>query len=294
LLNQMQRKFPWLKPVWKKLELFDTVVGLYRELPGLVKVCISGAWWFFVYWVFPRLAVMVGLIGQNPIPSLLLTLLLALITLLFLELMAVRRLKYALGLDVTESSPAIEVAPHAETLLRLEPRTGKNRHGVGPNHLMWAELEVENLVERTLQDVEVRIETIDQRIDMVTNGEERNDWIHEDEWSPASLIWSIRNAAANTFRMTLPAKSKRTLSVAYSDDSDGPPASFDTVNRTTIMHGFPQRITLSFSSPDFTTFREDFYIECRGNEVGSVADALRHWYSASHFEFKTWDDYDGP
>lgn len=173
------------------------------------------------------------------------------------------------------------------------PRAGRRNHNIEHQHLMWAELDVTNLSPTLhLRDVEVRIRDLVDELEWDENGERIRNL--SPVWHPIQSIWSIASAGRpNQNKIAIPPGETRTALIAYSDDSNGPPAVLsapDGVFRG-LMSG-PHRIYLSISSPDSAGLDCDFYIEChpnyavRGNERGTFARS-----ADSTMEFGDWGTY---
>jgi hypothetical protein len=156
-------------------------------------------------------------------------------------------------------------------------RTGLHSLGIGA-HLMWAELEVYN-TSPTLPLADVRVRVVDSECifqdqdnpDLYKNlGHELNDW------SPITLRW----AQSDYITAIISGGASRTLLVAFSDDSNGPPAVFNDLDHTRCS--LESKITLEISSPNSATLHSSYFIQCHGNYVGGPS---------ARFEFVPWEGW---
>lgn len=183
--------------------------------------------------------------------------------------------------EVRREIEGIEAKRH--TPLILSVRTGRDDHHRHP-HLMWAELDVYNSSDVAIHGVEVRIEDLrdDQELDKNTGEPIKR----VQDWSPFHVVWSPRNAPLNQSQLIIPAGETRTTLIAYSDDSNGPPALFAVVNegpgnRRRLSSGM-HRIEVRVSNPDTEPCVESFYLECHPNYLGG---------KRSHMEFERWQEW---
>lgn len=152
----------------------------------------------------------------------------------------------------------------------LTPRAGRASHGSHP-HLMWAELDVTNLSPTlSLPDVEVRITDLKSETQL-----EYGDRVGYPEWNALQVTWSPTNAVPDQFRLTIPPGETRSALIAYSDDSNGPPAVFASPHAgARLLRSGPNRMEVSVSSPNAARCRGVFYIECHPNYATRLEGGL--------------------
>lgn len=173
------------------------------------------------------------------------------------------------------------------------PRSGRRYHDIEHQHLMWAELDVTNLSPTLhLRDVEIRIRDLVDELEWDENGERVRNL--PPIWNPIQSIWSLASASRpNQNKMAIPPGETRTALIAYSDDSNGPPAAFSAPDgvRRHLMSG-PHRIYLSVSSPDSARLDCDFYIECHPNyAIPGIKRGTFARYADSTMTFDEWGAY---
>ncbi len=152
--------------------------------------------------------------------------------------------------------------------IAITSRAGRSDHGSHP-HLMWAELDVRNLSPALpLRDVEVRITDLRDEIQIKYAGD-----VEWPAWNALQVVWSPTNTTPNQFRLTIPLAETRSALVAYSDDSNGPPATFASPHAggRRLTSG-PNRMEVSVSSPASAPCHGVFYIECHPNYLGHLPD----------------------
>lgn len=156
-------------------------------------------------------------------------------------------------------------------------RTGLRRLGEGP-HLMWAELEVYNTSSISiLEDVRVRIVDSEHIAQSQEDPKLFKNLGHIlDDWSPITLRWS----QSEYVTAHIPGGASRTVLVAFSDNTNGPPAVFNDVDRTRCS--LELKITVEISSPSSSTLHNSYFVSCHGNELNGPS---------SHFEFEAWDEW---
>jgi hypothetical protein len=171
--------------------------------------------------------------------------------------------------------------------MTLSPRAGRASHG-SHAHLMWAELDVTNLSPvLPLKDVEVRITDLKDEAQLKNVGP---DWR---PWNALQIVWSPTNAEPNQFRLTIPPGETRSALIAYSDDSNGPPAVFASPHAggRRLTSG-PHQMTVRVSSPDSTPRQGAFYIECHPNYLTHLGGNQYSLHGPpATMELEEWDNY---
>lgn len=161
--------------------------------------------------------------------------------------------------------------------LNTVARTGLRKLGEGP-HLMWAELEVYNTSPiLLLGDVRVRVVDSEHIAPGLEKGSPFENLGHIlDDWSPITLRW----AQSEYVTANIPGGASRTVLVAFSNNTNGPPAVFNDLDHTSCL--LELKITVEVSSPDTAALHQSFFIACHGNEFGGPS---------SHFKFEDWDEW---
>ena len=199
--------------------------------------------------------------------------------------------------DADDQSPSLPVTVGQEVSISVLAQTGRREFGVGP-HLMWASLEIGNPnPTQALTDVQVRFIACDhieqkQRRVPVENSEGRRERAEDvpntfidmgtflSDWIPIHLLWAQTQADTTA----IPPAASRTIIVAFSDNSNGPPAVFNDRAHTHALS--ESRITVEVSSPGMTAWYGRFFINCHPNYI--YRDGLR---VDSHFEFEPWETW---
>ena len=165
----------------------------------------------------------------------------------------------------------------------VKPNGGRRHWDWEHEHLMWSELQVTNTSSSlSLNDVEVRLIN---RIHVLEKQDAPGNYMLYDphDWSPLSVYWSERNAPFEQLKMTIPPSVTRTALIAFSDNSNGPPAVFNaTIIRRPLLHSGGAKIEIEVSSPDSAPWRGAFYIECHPNYLGGAQ---------ATFEFVAWETW---
>jgi hypothetical protein len=159
----------------------------------------------------------------------------------------------------------------------IKPRAGKAYLNQTYDHLMWASIGVGNTNPIfTLFDVEIRIinamKVLPAKKDMLGT----ISLLDLSPWNPIHILWPERKLKAN-----ISPQSEWQALVAFSDDSNGPPAILNTSASTiqSLLGG--HKIGIEISSTNCTVWKGEFYIECRPNISGIEPS----------FEFKEWDKW---
>jgi len=171
-----------------------------------------------------------------------------------------------------------ERVPH----ISVEPYGGRRTWEWEHEHLMWAELHVTNTSPSlVLNDVAVRIVGC---LDIAEETPGNYVLFEVHRWNPTSVYWSIREASSDQLKLPIPPNTKRAALVAFSDDSNGPPAVFNapTHDRPLLFGG--ARIEIEVSSPDSAPWKGLFYIQCHPNYVSDIPLGR----TLATFEFVTW------
>ena len=194
----------------------------------------------------------------------------------------------------------------AEETLSVIAQAGRREFGVGP-HLMWASLEISNSnPRRALTDVQVRVvdcEKVEQALQLVEVTEEpglqRSEVVPNTfkvlgqilgDWIPVHILWDPNQSVATT----IPPAASRTIVVAFSDDSNGPPG---IINDRTHTHlHVENRITVEVSSPDMAAWKGQFFIRCHpqyvyGDWAQGMSMAIAGLGTPARFEFERWEDW---
>ena len=172
---------------------------------------------------------------------------------------------------------------HVPTISAIH-KTGEGRFGVGA-HLMWAELEVKNTSRpRPLTKAQARIVRCESLAPDQDNPDEFKNLGHALwDWSPITLTW----AQSDSESVNIPGGASRTVLIAFSDISSGPPAVFNDNSRTQCSDEL--KITVEISSPDTATWHASYYIQCQPKMVRGYED--RQWIEDAHFEFAPWEEW---
>jgi hypothetical protein len=173
-------------------------------------------------------------------------------------------------------------------IIEVKPNSGHRSDKWEHEHLMWAELTVTNLSSSLLiKDVEVRI------IDFL-NLQEKQDRKNEyvlfrlHKWNPILTYWSERNAPPSQLNLDIPANAKRISLIAYSDNSNGPPAIFNTpTSAKPLLFTGGHKIDIEVSSSNSVIWNGEFYIECHPKYVTKEFP----YYTNATIEFETWEEW---
>jgi hypothetical protein len=156
---------------------------------------------------------------------------------------------------------------------------GLRESGIG-HHLMWAELDVKNTSPvQSLLNTQVRIiacETLEVSEDDSSVFKNLGNVLWE-RWSPISIRWLNSGSCV----ADIPGGVSRTAIVAFSEDSNGPPAVFNDVAFTRCVGAM--KITVEVSSPSSAPYFQSYFIQCHPNyALGPSA----------HFEFLPWNEWE--
>ena len=190
-----------------------------------------------------------------------------------------------------DSSRTAQVAPQLDTLsdrvheleeervptISTVAHTGLRSVGIGA-HLMWEELEVGNTSPtQPLENTQVRIISCDHIAPAQDlPGVYKNLGAFMWDWSPITLQWA--QSASDT--VVIPGGVSRTVLVAFSDDSNGPPAVFNDSNHTRCS--LELKIEVEVSSPSSATLHSSYFIQCHPNYWGG---------QSARFEFMPWEEW---
>lgn len=168
-----------------------------------------------------------------------------------------------------EKRPRITVSPHS----------GRRQEDWQHQHLMWAELEVENTsISLPLKDVEVKVAEV---IDILPKQDVPNEYFlyPVQQLSPMGICWSERFASPNQLSLTIPPSSAKSALVAFSGDSNGGKIVFNAHTSPKPLQIDGARIQIEVSSPDCAPWQGSFYIQCHPNYTNGTR---------ARFEFVEW------
>jgi hypothetical protein len=172
--------------------------------------------------------------------------------------------------------------------IKVITRSGRRSDNWEHEHLMWAELEVVNTsTNLTLKDVEVRIVNL---LDLVEKQDEQGEYILFNlyKWNPIQVYWSERNAPKAQLKQDIPPNDSRIVLIAYSDNSNGPPAVVNTpTSAKPLVFSGKHKIDIEVSSYNSATWRGEFYIECYGKYITKEFP----YSTDATFEFEIWDNW---
>ena len=143
---------------------------------------------------------------------------------------------------------------------------------------MWAELEIGNTSPtQPLENTQVRIITCEHIAPAQDQpGVYKNLGAFMWDWSPITLRW----AQSDSDTMVIPGGASRTVLVAFSDDSNGPPAVFNDLDRTRCS--LELKIMVEVSSPSSATWHGSYFIQYDGNYWGGPN---------AQFQFVSWEEW---
>ena len=161
--------------------------------------------------------------------------------------------------------------------ISAEACTGVNTSGIGA-HLMWAELKVENTSPtQPLNGTQVRVVTCEHISPPLDGTDEyKNLGAYMWDWSPITLRWSQSDSDAKD----IPGGTSRDVLVAFSDNSNGPPAVFNDVAHTHCP--LELKILVEISSSSSAAWRGSYFIRCHPNYAGGPR---------AQFEFLAWEEW---
>lgn len=167
--------------------------------------------------------------------------------------------------------------------ITASPFAGRRQWDWQHEHLMWAELQVANTSPSlTLNDVEVRVVS---RVHVLEKQDAQGNYMLYDpqDWNSVNVYWSERNAPPDQLRLTIPPNTTRIALIAFSDDSNGPPAVFNApIHKRPLLFSGGAKIEVEVSSTNSTPWRGAFYIECHPNYLGGAR---------ATFEFIEWETW---
>src|SRR4030042_1430830 len=177
-----------------------------------------------------------------------------------------------------------ERIPHISVDVRGGHRSDNWEH----EHLMWAELDVRNTSSSLpLNDVEVKVVNL---LDIVEKQDEPGKYIlfSLHKWNPIQIYWSERNAPAMQLKRDIPPNDVRTALIAFSDNSNGPPAVINTPTTSKpLLFSLGHKMDIEVSSPNSAIWKGEFYIECHGKYVMKEFP----YCTEATFEFEAWDKW---
>jgi hypothetical protein len=151
---------------------------------------------------------------------------------------------------------------------------------------MTATLDVTNNSDMLLSYVEVAIVSIDDYWQYMFNDERIV--VRDVGVPPAPFI--IRQSCSEV-TVTLPPGAKRRFLVAYCDDTNGPPAQFNTVPAVALSRG-AHKIVVEISAHEVSVSHYTFFLECHPNYAG-VRDGLVTRSTEATMEMCPWEEYRG-
>jgi len=169
-----------------------------------------------------------------------------------------------------------ERAPH----IAVKPHVGRRTWDYEHEYLMWAELHVTNTSSSLiLKDAGVRIVGC---LNVVEKQNEPGSYLlHElHKWNPTNVYWSIRDAQPLQLKLHIPPNTTRTSLIAFSKDSNGPPAICNSPQSPKPQIHLGSRLEIEVSSLNAATWKGVFYLECHPNYVGG---------DRARFEFIEWE-----
>lgn len=193
-----------------------------------------------------------------------------------------------LNTEVMEVRARVQVLEQERIpMLACRATSGRKLHDKDHEHLMWAELEVQNTSSSvTLHDVQVRIAT---KVCVQEKQDEAGKFIAFDagDFSPILVCWSTRNALPKQLGLDIPPDTTRVALIGFCDNDSG---------STTILNGPMQpipwfvggaKIRVQVSSVDSAMWEAEFYIECHPK----YANAKPPFTTDAEMEFIEWESW---
>lgn len=162
-----------------------------------------------------------------------------------------------------------------------EPRGGRRNQEWEHEHLMFAELLVTNTSPvLTLENVEVHVVS---SLWILEHEDSYKLYDHKD-WTPVGVYWSERDTGiADCLRSFIPPNGTRIALIAFSDDTNGPPAVFNTpTRRRPLLIGGAKKIGIEVSCTNSASWKGEFYIECCPNYLNGPQATIK---------FVTWETW---
>lgn len=157
-------------------------------------------------------------------------------------------------------------------------------------HLMWAELTIRNTSPiKTLYNVEVRVTKYTTTQEKLDKSGEYLLMEGLADFKASQVYWSRRDADPPHLAIDIPPNSARTSLIAFSNNSNGPPAILNAPIKQILSLG--GKLEVEVTSPDSAAWKGEFYIECHQHYVSSLQQALDKGGIPPTFEFIPWEQW---
>lgn len=193
------------------------------------------------------------------------------------------------GLKQVKPSSHFQVVPYT-----------RSRNYDSSEHLIWAELSVENLSGSVLKDVSVRVVShvrlMERQDDAGTIVPGEYVEFTDEEWTPITVLWSQRDSIPPHVNVDIAPKARRSSIIAFSDDSNGPPPIFNSNPSTRVLSIDGARIEIELSASNSSPWRGTFFLQCHGQYVTGnwstgLKQAIAGLASPAQFQFEPWNKW---